>query len=137
MAYKVLGITDAVSVCDCCGKKNIKKAVELENPEGDIVFYGTDCAGAALYGRKDRKNGQAAEFRAKVVAKCREALPAVLSMIADGKDMVEVSKAMQPALGIGRNVTFGTYADTGNKMPLRIYALGSNKAGVDLAPTEY
>lgn len=137
MAFKILGITDAVHTCDCCGKKNLKKAVELENPEGVIVFYGTDCAGAALYGRKDRKNGQAAEFRARVVAKCREALPAVLAMVAEGLDMEQVSKAMRPVLGDGRNVTFGVFTDTGNKMPLRIYALGSNKAGVELAPHEY
>jgi hypothetical protein len=137
MTFKILGVTDAVSTCDCCGKKNLKKAIELENPEGDIVFYGTDCAGAALYGRKDRKNGQAAEFRARVVAKAREALPAVLAMIAEGKDLHEVSKAMVPVLGQGRNVTFGTFRDTGNKMPLRIYALGSNIAGVELLPSEY
>lgn len=137
MTYKILGITDAVSTCDCCGKKNLKRAVELENPEGDIVFFGSDCAGAALYGRKDRKNGQAAELRARVVAKCRAALPTVLAMIADGKDMIEVSKALTPVLGAGRNVTFGTFSDTGNKMPLRIYAMGYNIAGVELAPTEY
>ena len=133
MAFKILGITDAVSTCDCCGKKNLKKAVELENPEGDIVFYGTDCAGAALYGRKDRKNGQAAEFRAKVVAKCRAALPAVLEVVANGGDMYAARKA----LGYGYSVTFGTFTDTGNKMPLRIYALDSNIAGVELSPAEY
>ena len=77
MTFKILGITDAVHTCDCCGKKNLKKAVELETPDGETVHYGTDCAGAALYGRKDRKNGQAAEFRAKIVAKCRSVLPAV------------------------------------------------------------
>lgn len=137
MTFKILGITDAVSTCDCCGKKNLKKAVELENPEGDIVFFGTDCAGAALYGRKDRKNGQAAEFRGRVVAKCRAALPVVLQMVADGLDMEAVSKAMRPVLGGNRPVTFGVFTDTGNKMPLRIYALDSNIAGVELAPSDY
>lgn len=137
MAYKILGITDSVHTCDCCGKKNLKKAVEMENPYGEVVFFGSDCAGAALYGRKDRKNGQAAEFRAKVAQKCREALPTVLAMIAEGRDMLEVSKALTPILGPGRNVTFGTFSDTGNKMPLRIYAMGSNAAGVELSPAEY
>lgn len=131
MTYKILGITDAVSTCDCCGKKNLKRAVELENPEGDIVFFGTDCAGAALYGRKDRKNGQAAEFRARVVARCRAALPAVLDCVARGLDMFETRKV------VGLSVTFGTFTDTGNKMPLRIYALDSNIAGVELSPSEY
>lgn len=137
MTFKILGITDAVHTCDCCGKTNLKKAVELENPEGDIVFFGTDCAGAALYGRKDRKNGQAAEFRARVVAKCRAVLPEVLAMISEGLDMDAVSKALRPVLGGNRCVTFGTYTDTGNKMPLRIYALCSNLPGVDLAPSDY
>ena len=137
MTFKILGITDAVSTCDCCGKKNLKRAVELENPEGDIVFFGSDCAGAALYGRKDRKNGQAAELRARVVAKCRSVLPIVLARVAEGKDMFEVSKELAPILGPGRNVTFGTFSDTGNKMPLRIYAMGYNVAGVELAAAEY
>lgn len=137
MTFKILGITDAVHTCDCCGKKNLKKAVELETPDGEAVHYGTDCAGAALYGRKDRKNGQAAEFRAKVVAKCRSVLPAVLEMVAAGHDMEAVSKAFRPVLGGNRPVTFGVYTDTGNKMPLRIYALESNIAGVELAPSEY
>lgn len=133
MTYKILGITDAISTCDCCGKKNLKKAVELEAPNGEIFFYGTDCAGAALYGRKDRKNGQAAEFRAKVVAAARSVLPAVLEVIARGGDMYEARKV----IGNRFSVTFGTYSDTGNKMPLRIYALDSNLAGVDLSPNEY
>ena len=137
MTYKILGITDAVHTCDCCGKKNLKKAVELENPEGETVFFGTDCAGAALYGRKDRKNGQAAEFRAKVVAKSRSVLPAVLEMIVAGFDMDAVNKEMRKVLGGNRPVTFGVYSDTGNKMPLRIYAFDSNQAGVELAPHEY
>lgn len=131
MTCKILGITDAISTCDCCGKRNLKKAVELEMESGEIVFYGTDCAGAALYGRKDRKNGKAAEFRATVVAKCRAALPAVLEVIANGGDMYAARKA----LGRGFSVTFGTYSDTGNKMPLRIYAMDCSIAGVDL--TDY
>jgi ribosome-binding protein aMBF1 (putative translation factor) len=44
---RVLGTTDETSICECCGKTNLKKVVVLEI-EGEIVRYGCDCAGKAL-----------------------------------------------------------------------------------------
>lgn len=47
-AFKVIGITDETSVCECCGKSNLKKVVVLENINtGEIVRYGVDCAAKA------------------------------------------------------------------------------------------
>lgn len=131
--FKIMGITDSVTSCDCCGRTNLKCTVELENEAGEIVHYGRDCAGAAVHGGKNRKNTEAVEFRARVVKKCRDALPAILTHIEAGHDMAAVKKLIDSRV----TVTFGTYTDTGNKMPLRIYALGSNKPGVELTPEAY
>jgi hypothetical protein len=53
--FKILGISDDVTGCDCCGKSNLKKTVALDH-EGAVVHYGVDCAARALTGsKKDRK----------------------------------------------------------------------------------
>ena len=41
---KVLGITDSVNICDCCGKSGLERTVGIELNNGDIVYYGTTCA---------------------------------------------------------------------------------------------
>ena len=51
---KMIGLTDTVSKCDCCGKQNLKKVIVLTesedlNPGSDEVsFYGSQCAAKAL-----------------------------------------------------------------------------------------
>lgn len=44
---KILGISDEVTTCECCGKKNLKRTVVLTNGEGE-VHYGSECAAKAL-----------------------------------------------------------------------------------------
>lgn len=44
---KVLGITDTVTTCDCCGKKNLKRTVVLDTETG-VLYYGTSCAAKAM-----------------------------------------------------------------------------------------
>lgn len=46
--FTLLGIDDAVTVCDCCGKKNLKCTVALETQDGEVVRYGRDCASKAM-----------------------------------------------------------------------------------------
>ena len=48
MSYTFIGTTDDTTTCDCCGKANLKKTVVLKNGEGDVVFYGVNCAARAL-----------------------------------------------------------------------------------------
>lgn len=48
--YKILGITDDQTTCDCCGKTNLKRVVALEI-EGQVVKFGTTCAARALIAR--------------------------------------------------------------------------------------
>lgn len=44
---KVLGVTDEVTSCECCGKRNLKRTVALDL-NGETVHYGVDCAARAL-----------------------------------------------------------------------------------------
>lgn len=50
--YAMIGIDDSVTVCDCCGKKNLKCTVELaqtdDNGDETSVWFGRDCAARAL-----------------------------------------------------------------------------------------
>lgn len=39
----LLGTTEEVTVCDCCGKSNLKKTIAFDNC-GEIVYYGVVCA---------------------------------------------------------------------------------------------
>lgn len=131
--FKILGITDAITVCDCCGKSNLKCTVELEGEDGEIVNYGRDCAGKAIYGRKSAKNTSVTEDRARMIQRCRDILPSVLEAIKDGVDREAVKKMFDYRYSI----TFGVYSDTGNKMPLRIYWNGWTVPGVNLEPSAY
>jgi hypothetical protein len=43
--FKILGITDFINSCDCCGKQGLQKTVAIENCEtGEIGHFGTSCA---------------------------------------------------------------------------------------------
>ena len=50
-AATVLGNSDDVTACDCCGRADLKKTVALSFDGGAAVYYGTTCAALAL-GRK-------------------------------------------------------------------------------------
>lgn len=64
---KLLGIDESVTRCDCCGRSNLKLTVVLD-VGGEVVHYGRDCAGAALFGRrKNRKDAEITEKRARAV----------------------------------------------------------------------
>lgn len=70
-----LGISDEVTTCECCGKKRLKCTVALDKA-GETVFYGRDCAGAALYGRKTTHNTACAEHEARAVGLFRRMVDA-------------------------------------------------------------
>lgn len=44
---KILGITDEVTTCACCGRNGLKKTIALEIDEV-LTHYGTTCATKAL-----------------------------------------------------------------------------------------
>lgn len=55
---RIIGLTDTVTKCDCCGRQNLKKTVVLAdsedvNPGSDeVMFYGSQCAVTALRNAK-------------------------------------------------------------------------------------
>lgn len=71
--FKVLGLTDSVTDCDCCGKRGLKCTVALESEHSGVVYYGRDCAGMALYGRKSAANTRRVESVAREADYAREA----------------------------------------------------------------
>jgi hypothetical protein len=47
-AMRFLGTDDSVTVCDCCGKIDLKSTVAIETAAGNVVHYGVVCAARAL-----------------------------------------------------------------------------------------
>lgn len=47
---KMIGVSDEVTVCEKCGKANLKRTVVLSTDDG-VVYYGTECAAKSM-GRK-------------------------------------------------------------------------------------
>ncbi len=45
---EVLEIDDSSSICECCGKTNLKLVVVIRLKDGSVVRYGRDCAARIL-----------------------------------------------------------------------------------------
>lgn len=78
MRYTIKGITDEVDTCECCGRKDLKRAVALVDERGEVVFMGVVCAAAALNLPADEvrtgaKNAQLAQDLALAKAKADKA----------------------------------------------------------------
>jgi lysyl-tRNA synthetase class I len=63
---KILGSTDSVCTCEKCGKTGLKKTIALDF-DGDIRYFGVDCAAAACMGKKSRSNAKHVDLVAKSV----------------------------------------------------------------------
>lgn len=46
-AFKIIGFTDTVKDCDCCGKSDLKGTYAIEI-EGNEFYYGSVCASKAI-----------------------------------------------------------------------------------------
>jgi hypothetical protein len=44
MELRILGNTDDVTSCDCCGRTDLKSTVAIETALGAVVYYGVVCA---------------------------------------------------------------------------------------------
>lgn len=82
LAYKVVGTTDDVTACDCCGRQNLKATIALQPLDvdggeiGDVVYFGMTCgARAAGWTVKDTraKTNAADRARAEAEAAARRA----------------------------------------------------------------
>ncbi len=131
--FKILGITDEITNCDCCGKKNLKCTVALEDEAGGVVYYGRDCAGKAVYGRKSASNTKVITEKAQMIQRCQDIVPAVLEAIKGGATM----ETIKPMFDYRFGIRFGVYSDTGNKMPLSIFWNGWTVPGVTIQPEGY
>lgn len=60
----LLAITDETSVCECCGKTNLKRVAVLQLADGSVVRYGRDCAAKAL----GKKVGKDIDFLVEITA---------------------------------------------------------------------
>lgn len=61
---KVLGYTDEVTTCDCCGKTNLRGSFGVETDAGEVLYYGSVCVNR-VYGKK---RGEALKFEARQIA---------------------------------------------------------------------
>lgn len=56
--FAIHGTTDEITVCACCGKKNLRNTVVLEVIEGDnagdLLHFGSHCAARAMGKAKNR-----------------------------------------------------------------------------------
>ena len=78
--FTVLGTTDEVTTCDCCGRSDLKSTVALNDGDnGDaIVHFGCVCAAramnvASVEVRKAARDADAAKVRAEMVARAAAA----------------------------------------------------------------
>lgn len=46
--YEVLGTTSDHTDCELCGRADLKGTVALKDEDGNVVYFGTDCAARAL-----------------------------------------------------------------------------------------
>lgn len=52
-ALVLIGVSASVTSCQLCGKRGLRKTVVLLTPEGETVYYGSDCAALSqTFGRK-------------------------------------------------------------------------------------
>lgn len=80
--HRLLGVNDEADTCSQCGRRNLKRVAwlaELDadgNIAGDAAPFGTDCAGAILYDRKDRKNTDLVRAHGEAMSTARRWLAA-------------------------------------------------------------
>lgn len=64
---KILGFTEEITTCDCCGKEDLKGTYAIDW-EGTIAYYGSVCAfkvhGATIEEQKEVKR----EYKARIKA---------------------------------------------------------------------
>lgn len=72
--FRVLGVTDDRTACECCGKSNLKVTVALDvmddegNGSGEVVYYGRDCASKVLHGNNKAGNVKGVELLGKSIS---------------------------------------------------------------------
>lgn len=47
MKLRIIGYTDTVNECDCCGKTGLKVTYVMANDDNDEFYYGSECGAKA------------------------------------------------------------------------------------------
>lgn len=68
----MLGTSDEVQQCECCGRDDLKKTIALSVDDGDPLFFGETCAARAL--ARSAKDVRAMARRADFEKREREAM---------------------------------------------------------------
>ena len=99
----LLGTTEEVTVCDCCGKSNLKKTIAFDNC-GEIVYYGVVCASNETGKTKD-------EIKSKI--KIVENIKSIDELFASAKSHHNKSKAVKAAekKGVDMDYVFSNYGE--------------------------
>ena len=63
---KTLGTSNEQTTCCCCGKSGLVLTVVLEI-NGEVTYFGRDCAGAAIMGKKSAAFTKGVFARARAV----------------------------------------------------------------------
>ena len=45
---RLIGISEDITICFHCGKRNLKKTVAIQHETGEVNYYGTECAANIL-----------------------------------------------------------------------------------------
>jgi hypothetical protein len=88
---KILGISNEVTTCECCGKKNLKKTIILSNEFGE-KYYGINCAAIAKFGDKKAAT-------AKSVTVIGQAMEMAKKWLNDGHKPVMVAQNIYKKFG--------------------------------------
>lgn len=68
---RVLGLTDEVTTCECCGRTGLRSTVIVGTEEGE-AYYGSTCASRFLGGSGSKRAGDALTVQAKQIGNKRQ-----------------------------------------------------------------
>lgn len=68
---RAIGTTDAVTVCDCCGKSDLMLTVIMLLDDGQRVNYGTTCARRNTGKTAPQIRAEAADWEAEMLARAQ------------------------------------------------------------------
>lgn len=93
---KIAGITNDVTTCECCGRDDLKKTIVLMDTEGNIKYYGSNCAASALKSRASKseieKQAQIAQTEAAEFGRKTARLLALIEMKKNGAVVTEAGQ---------------------------------------------
>ncbi|MGA3562645.1 hypothetical protein [Melissospora conviva] len=109
--YKVMGIVNDITTCDCCNRRGLRRTVALMpldidgTPDGEVTYFGTGCAATALGTTNSAviKRAMVADARrAEIRRAARRDLPELRAMLA-----LPIKERSQAYLARFRNYALG------------------------------